>query len=357
MSLDNALLKNYTPPEMVDLIKGMNEPAYRAEQVLDWIYRKKVLEIDKMTNLPIAFREALKERFRVKLLYVKDKWVSAADGTMKFLLETWEGELLECAVMKQDYGNTVCVSSQIGCGMGCVFCASSRGGLVRNLSSGEMLEQVILADINLQEKGEEKNKVKNVVVMGMGEPLHNLRNLLRFLLTLNHPRGLGLSYRNITVSTAGIAPKILELAEHKLPITLAVSLHAPDDETRTGLMPINKKYPVKEVLDSCKQYVDIVGRRITFEYVLIAGVNDSREKAHQLSKLLKGWLVHVNLIPANPVEETGIKRPAKKNVRAFLQVLQAHDISVSMRKERGADIEGACGQLRRRYAKLSEDGV
>lgn len=338
-------LKDCSPLEVKDLIKDFKEPPYRAEQILDWVYKKKVLNIDEMTNLPLDLRERLKEKLQLNMLEIKEKLVSPKDATVKYLFETLDGELLECAVMKQDYGNTVCISSQIGCGLACVFCASGKGGLVRNLSPGEMLDQVIIAEKYLAPD----EKIKNIVVMGMGEPLHNLSNLLAFLKTANDAAALGVSYRNITVSTAGIAPKILEFAAEKLPVTLAVSLHAPDDETRSKLMPVNKKYPLKGLLDSCKAYVDKTGRRITFEYILLAGVNDSRDKAYQLSQLAKGLLCHVNLIPANNIGRASIKRPHKKQIRDFFNILEQNNVSVSIRKERGEDIDGACGQLRRRY--------
>lgn len=344
MVLPKIALKDYSTQEVINIIKDMDEPLYRGEQVLDWIYKKKVLNIEVMTNLPLRLRERLKEEVEVSMLAVKDKLVSSKDNTVKYLFETLDNELLECAVMKQEYGNTVCVSSQVGCGLGCVFCASTRGGLVRNLTPGEMLEQVIMAEKYL----ECGDRIKNIVVMGMGEPLYNLENLLKFLKTANDSRGLGIGWRNITISTAGIAPKIVEFAREKLPVTLAVSLHAPEDELRTSLMPINRKYPLKKLLDSCKIYIEKVGRRITFEYVLLKGINDTPETAEKLAHLLTDILCHVNLIPANPVGEEGITKPGKKRVREFREMLEANNIPVSIRKERGEDIEGACGQLRRR---------
>ena len=340
-------LKNYSPQEVATFIKDLNEPSFRADQILDWVYKKKVLGIDEMTNLPVALREKLKSKVQITLLQMEEKLVSPKDATVKYLFKTLDNELLECAVMKQNYGNTACISSQIGCGMGCIFCASTKDGIVRNLSAGEMLDQVIVAENNLKRD----ERIKNIVVMGMGEPLHNLGNLIKFLHTANDPKGLGISLRNITVSTAGIVPKILEFAEEKLPVTLAVSLHAPDDKTRSELMPINKKYPLGELLDSCRKYVDKVGRRLTFEYILLSGINDSNEQAKKLVQLLSGLLCHVNLIPVNPVGDEGLKRPTQKRIQEFYEIINASTISVTIRKERGEDIDGACGQLRRRYSK------
>jgi 23S rRNA (adenine2503-C2)-methyltransferase len=350
---DKINLKNYSPQEVVNLIQDLNEPSYRADQILDWIYKKKVSGIDDMKNLPVNLKEKLKREVQIPMLQMEEKLVSPKDGTVKYLYKTLDNELLECAVMKQDYGNTVCISSQIGCGLACIFCASTKGGMVRNLSTGEMLDQVILAEKNLNSE----EKINNIVVMGMGEPLYNLHNLIKFLKTANNPKGLGISLRNITVSTAGIVPKIIELAGENLPITLAISLHAPDDETRSKLMPINKKYPLKELLESCKSYVDKVGRRITFEYILLADINDSNEKAQNLVKLISGLLCHVNLIPVNPVGEEGIKRPGKKRIKEFYEIINASNISVTIRKERGEDIDGACGQLRRRFYQGCCDGT
>ena len=338
-------LKDVPPQEVVRILEDMGEPAYRADQILDWIYEKKVLDPDEMRNLPAPLRERLKRETHTILLKMLEKQVSPADETVKYLMQTLDGELLECAVMKQDYGRTVCISSQIGCSLGCIFCASTRDGMARNVSPGEMLDQVILAEQDLREG------IHNIVVMGMGEPLYNLENLLAFLKAANNPKGLGVSLRNITVSTAGIVPKILELAEERLPITLAVSLHAPDDATRSKLMPINKKYPIKDLLAACQAYAKKTGRRITFEYILAAGVNDSREQARALVRLLGGLLCHVNLIPVNPVGEEGLQRPGGERIREFQDIISQSNISVTLRKERGTDIEGACGQLRRRYCK------
>ena len=339
-------LKDCSPREVQEFIQGMQEPSYRADQLLDWMYKKKILDASEMSNLPANLRSKLKEETRIVLLKLKEKLVSQKDGTEKYLFETLDRELLECAVMKQDYGNTVCVSSQIGCGLGCVFCASTRGGLVRNLSPGEMLDQFILSEKHLE--GEEG--IRNIVVMGMGEPLNNLENLIRFLKTANDKKGLGISFRNMTVSTVGIAPGIIQLAEEGLPLTLAVSLHAPDNETRSSLIPANKKYPLEEVLDACHIYIEKTGRRVTFEYILLAGVNDSPEKASKLARMIKKMLCHVNLIPVNPVGGASLMKPGKKQIYDFMEVLQNHHISVSLRREQGGDIGGACGQLRRRFS-------
>ena len=346
MSKAKKAIKNLSIDEVKYLIKEMDVPSYRADQILDWLYKKKAVEFDEMTNLPNNLRENLKDELEINSLTLVKKMVSNEDGTEKFLFKTQDDELLECALMKQDYGNTICVSSQIGCGLACAFCASSKGGFVRNLTSGEMLDQFILSEKYL----DDQENIKNIVVMGMGEPLYNYSNLIKFLKTVNNEKGLGISYRNVTVSTCGIVPKIIKLSEEKLPITLAISLHAPDDMTRSKLMPINEKYSIKDILDSCKIYIDKVGRRVTFEYILIKGVNDSTKKAKDLSRLLKGLLCHVNLIPVNPIDEFNMNRPDQKQINDFYEILKQNKISVSIRRERGTDIEGACGQLRSKYS-------
>ncbi|UMZ73301.1 23S rRNA (adenine(2503)-C(2))-methyltransferase RlmN [Natranaerofaba carboxydovora] len=346
MSKTKKAIKNLSTDEVKYLIKEMGEPSYRADQILDWLYKKKATRFDEMTNLPNNLRENLKNELETNLLTLVKKMISNEDGTEKFLYKTQDGELLECALMKQDYGNTICVSSQIGCGLACAFCASSKGGFVRNLTSGEMLDQFILSE----KYSDDDESIKNIVVMGMGEPLYNYSNLINFLKTVNSEKGLGISYRNVTVSTCGIVPKIIKLSEERLPITLAISLHAPDDKTRSKIMPINEKYSIKDILDSCKIYMDKVGRRVTFEYILIKGVNDSIKKAKDLSRLLKGLLCHVNLIPVNPIDEFNMNRPEQKQINDFYETLRQNKISVSIRKERGTDIEGACGQLRSKYS-------
>ncbi len=340
-------IKDFSPQKLVKLIGEMGEPAYRANQVLSWLYKNKVTGFEEMTNLPAGLRERLAERFVIDSLTVKERLVSPKDGTVKYLFSALDGHLLESAVLRQDYGNTVCVSCQIGCGLGCVFCASTDGGLARNLSAGEMLDQFILGEKGLG--GAEK--IKNIVVMGMGEPLNNLGELLIFLRTANNPKGLGIGYRNITVSTAGIVPKILELANENLPINLAVSLHASDNETRSRLMPVNKKYPVETLIDACQKYFAATGRRVTFEYALMAGLNDSPLQAKGLVKLVKekDMAAHINLIPVNPAGREGIKSSSGEIVNRFYEIIDNGGITVSIRRERGKDIEGACGQLRRRY--------
>ena len=342
-------LKNYLPSEMSELVKTWKLPPYRGDQILEWLYQKKISCADEMTNLPKGLREQINNEAIIVSLELAEKLTSPRDGTEKFLFKTEDGELIECTVMKHDYGNTVCVSSQIGCNMACLFCASTKGGLVRNLSSGEMLDQVILAEKHL----EKTMRINNIVVMGMGEPLQNLYNLLRFLRTSQHPQGLGISFRNITVSTAGIPPRIIDLADEKLPLTLAVSLHAADNHTRNKLMPINKNYPLEKVMEACIYYLEKTQRRITFEYVLMADINDSPQQAKELAELIKKMLCHVNLIPANPIKEANIKKPSLDKVKEFANILEQHGVSVSIRKEKGTDIEGACGQLRRRYSQPS----
>lgn len=338
-------IKNFTVKEVYEYISSLKEPNFRAKQLLDWIYEKKVSDFEEMTNIPLALRNRLKEDLEINTLTLADMLSSEKDDTIKFLYQLEDGEVIETVVMKHDYGNTVCISSQVGCKMGCSFCASTAGGYVRDLTSGEMLDQVIISENYLSAS----EKIKNIVVMGMGEPLLNYSNLLRFLKLANDPLGLDISFRNITVSTVGIVPGIYELAKEKLPLTLAISLHAPDNLTRSRLIPINEKYPIEEVITACEKFINSVNRRITFEYILIEGVNDTHKQALELASLIKGMLCHVNLIPANPVGGLGHKGSSREKLKNFYDILENEKIPVSIRKERGTDIEGACGQLRRRY--------
>lgn len=327
--------------ELTQLVQELGEPAYRGRQLMEWLYRHGVTDLEAMTNLPKGLRERLAQRIWAASAAVARVQVSR-DGTRKYLLRLPDGEMVEAVLIPEGKRRTACLSSQIGCGIGCRFCATALLGLIRNLTPGEIVGQ--LAAIQ-RESGQ---RVTNVVMMGMGEPLANYTNVIRALHLMNDPLGFGLGARRLTVSTVGIVPRIRELAREDLQVGLAVSLHAPDDETRDRLVPINRRYPVHELLDACREYVALTHRRVTFEYVLLRGVNDSPAAARRLAALLDGLLCHVNLIPFNPVPETGFERPDKAVVQAFHQELAARSIPATVRRSRGSDIDAACGQLRRR---------
>ncbi|MBQ9232476.1 MAG: 23S rRNA (adenine(2503)-C(2))-methyltransferase RlmN, partial [Lachnospiraceae bacterium] len=294
-------IKSMYRDELTDHVKEMGLPAFRAKQLFSWMHEKFVGDTDSMTNLPKDMRERIKEDGFV-VLKEETRQVSKKDGTVKFLFKLYDGQMIETVFMRYSYGNSVCISSQAGCRMGCRFCASTIGGLVRNLSASEMLEQVYAT---MRLTGE---RISNIVIMGTGEPLDNYDNVIRFIRLITDEKGYNLSMRNITMSTCGIVPKIDELADEKLAITLAISLHAPNDEKRRSLMPIAEKYSIKEILDACRRYFEITGRRISFEYSLVKGQNDSKEDALELSRLLKGLNCHVNLIPVNTIEERDFEK-------------------------------------------------
>ena len=335
-------LKSLSYEELQNEIATLGEPKFRAGQIFDWAHNKQVDSIEKMSNLSKALREKLKENYEFTSLKCARMQESASDGTKKFLFELSDGNYVESVFMKYHHGNSVCISSQVGCRMGCKFCASTLDGLERNLLPGEMLDQIYrIAAIT----GE---KISNIVVMGTGEPLDNYDNLLKFIHLLNDERGMNLSQRNITVSTCGIVPKIKALAEEKLQITLALSLHAPTDEKRKALMPIANSYSLNEVMDACRFYFDKTGRRVSFEYALVSGVNDRDEEVSELTRLLKGMNCHINLIPVNPIKEREFKSTDRLRVLEFQKKLEKNGINVTIRREMGRDIDGACGQLRRR---------
>ena len=335
-------IKSLTYEELQNEIMVLDEPKFRTGQIFDWAHNKQVDSIEKMSNLSKALREKLKENYEFTSLKCARMQESASDGTKKFLFELSDGNYVESVFMKYHHGNSVCISSQVGCRMGCKFCASTLDGLERNLLPGEMLDQIYrIAAIT----GE---KISNIVVMGTGEPLDNYDNLLKFIHLLNDERGMNLSQRNITVSTCGIVPKIKALAEEKLQITLALSLHAPTDEKRKALMPIANSYSLNEVMDACRFYFDKTGRRVSFEYALVSGVNDRDEEVSELTHLLKGMNCHINLIPVNPIKEREFKSTDRLRVLEFQKKLEKNGINVTIRREMGRDIDGACGQLRRR---------
>lgn len=329
--------------ELENWMKAEGQPAFRAKQVFQWLHEKYVASAEEMTNLPKALRTKLCES---GIVTIKEelRQESASDGTVKFLYRLQDDQMIETVFMRHDYGNSVCISSQAGCRMGCRFCASTIGGLVRNLTASEMLEQIYASSRAMGER------ISHVVVMGTGEPLDNYENLIRFLRLLTDEKGYNLSARNITVSSCGIVPRIYDLANENLPITFALSLHAPTDEERKELMPVAHRYTLAETLDACRAYFDRTGRRVTFEYSLVKGKNDSREQAMKLAKLLAGMNCHVNLIPINPVEEREYEKSDQDSIAKFKLTLEKNHINATIRKSMGSDIDAACGQLRRKYA-------
>ena len=341
-------IKSLNLEELKTELESMGEKAFRAKQMYEWMHVKLVRSFDEMTNLSAKFREQCKEKYEYTCVNPVRIQESKIDGTKKFLFELSDGNVVESVWMQYKHGNSVCISSQVGCRMGCKFCASTLDGLERNLTPSEMLDQIYAITRLTGER------VSNVVVMGTGEPMDNYDNLVRFVRILTDENGLGISQRNVTVSTCGIVPKMYDLAEEKLQITLALSLHAPNDEKRQELMPIANKYSMDEVLDACRNYFDKTGRRITFEYSLVAGVNDSEEDARQLAGRIKGINCHVNLIPVNPIKERSYVRSTRQAVENFKIKLEKYGINVTIRREMGSDIDGACGQLRKSYMEKTE---
>ncbi len=336
-------IKSMTMEELQECILKLGEKAFRAKQIYQWMHEKLVLEYDEMLNLSKEFREKLQREEKLVTLKMVQFQESAIDGTRKYLFELPDGNVVESVWMKYHHGNSVCISSQVGCRMGCRFCASTLDGLERNLLPSEMLEQIYAI---IRHTGE---RVSNIVVMGTGEPMDNYENLIRFIRLISEEKGQNISQRNITVSTCGIVPNMKRLAEERLQITLALSLHATTDEKRRQLMPIANKYSLKEVLEACRYYFEQTGRRITFEYSLVAGVNDTKEDARELIYLIKGINCHVNLIPVNPIKERDYKQSGKEQIARFREQIEKSGISATVRREMGRDIDGACGQLRRRH--------
>ena len=336
-------LKSLNLEQLTEELLNIGEKKFRAKQVYSWIHEKLVDSFDEMTNLSKDLREKLKENYTLNSMEVVAVQTSKIDGTQKYLFRLYDGQVVESVLMRYHHGNSVCISSQVGCLMGCRFCASTIGGKVRDLAASEMLGQIY----KIQKISEER--VHNVVVMGTGEPLDNYDNLVQFIKMLTDENGLNISQRNLTVSTCGIVPKIRQLAEEKFQMTLALSLHATTQEKRKQLMPIANKYDLKEVLDACHYYYEQTGRRITFEYSLVGGVNDTKEDAQELTKLIGKFPCHVNLIPVNPIKERDFVQPNKQECQAFRNKLEKNGINVTIRREMGRDIDGACGQLRKSY--------
>lgn len=336
-------IKSFTLQELTEEMLALGEKKFRAAQVFEWIHKRWVSDFSEMTNLSAALRERLEERYRIVSLNEVRRLSSQQDETVKFLFALPDGKVIESVFMKYKHGNSVCISSQAGCRMGCRFCASTLGGLERNLLPSEMLEQIYRIQALTGER------VSNVVVMGTGEPMDNYDNLVRFLRMITAPEGQGMSIRNITVSTCGIVENMRRFAGEGLPVTLALSLHAPNDEARRRLMPVANKYALKDVLEACDFYFESTGRRITYEYSLVAGENDTRKEAEELGELLKGKNCHINLIPVNPIKERDYKQSSFKNILNFKKTLEKYSINVTIRRELGADIGAACGQLRKSH--------
>ena len=337
-------LKNLTLPEMNTLFAQMGQPAFRAKQVYGWLHRG-VTSYDEMTNLPKDLRQRLAGEYPVCAPSVVRKQESQRDGTIKYLWKLSDGNCVETVLMRYHYGNTVCISTEVGCAMGCKFCASTLGGLVRRLEPFEMLDQVLFTQVD------SGLPISHIVLMGIGEPLDNFDNVMRFLELVNSENGMNISMRHISLSTCGLVPKIDELAKRKLQLTLSVSLHAPNDEVRKTIMPVNKAYPSEELLAACRRYYEATSRRISFEYAMINGVNDTDECAKELLRRLKGLPAHFNLIPLNHVEESPLKPSTKGQVARFQKILEDGGVTATVRRTLGGDIDASCGQLRRKYTK------
>ena len=337
-------LKNMTQAELAALLKELGQPAFRSKQVYTWLH-KGVRSYDEMTNLPKGLRDQLAEKYPICAPKVVRKQESQKDGTIKYLWQLSDGNCVETVLMRYNYGNTVCISTEVGCAMGCAFCASTIGGLVRRLEPFEMLDEVLFTQID------SGLPISRIVLMGIGEPLDNFDNVLRFLELVNSEAGMNISMRHISLSTCGLVPKIDALAEKKLQISLAISLHGPNNEIRGKIMPVNKAYPMEQLLDACRRYFAATGRRIHFEYAMIDGVNDREEDAREILRRMKGLPAHFNLIPLNHVEESPLKPSSKAAVARFQKILEDGGITATVRRTLGGDIDASCGQLRRKYNK------
>lgn len=335
-------LKSLTREEIGDILKELGQPAFRAGQIFTWLH-KGVRSYEEMTNLPKNLRQILAEKYPICPPTVVRRQESSRDGTIKYLWELSDGNCVETVLMRYRYGNTVCISTEVGCPMGCAFCASTLGGLVRRLEPFEMLDQVLFTQVD------SGLPVSHIVLMGIGEPLDNFDNVMRFLELVNSPEGMNISMRHISLSTCGLVPKIDQLAKRKLQLTLSVSLHAPNDSVRGTIMPVNRAYPMDELLAACRRYYDATSRRISFEYAMINGVNDRESDAQELLRRLKGLPAHFNLIPLNHVEESPLKPSTKAAVARFQQILEDGGIPTTVRRTLGGDIDASCGQLRRKY--------
>ena len=339
-------IKSLNMEELTAFVVGLGEKKFRGKQLYEWLHVRQAASFDEMTNLSKEFRERLKETCELVSLRQVDVQISAIDGTRKYLFALSDGNVIESVLMRYKHGNSVCISSQVGCRMGCRFCASTLDGLVRGLAPSEMLDQIYRISKDIGER------ISNVVVMGTGEPMDNFDNLLKFIELLTDENGLHISQRNLTVSTCGIVPRMRELADYKLAITLALSLHASNQKKRLSLMPVANKYEIHEVVDACRYYFAQTGRRVTFEYSVVGGVNDTDEDAAELSQLIRGMNCHVNLIPVNPIKERDYVQSDTESIQAFKAKLEKNGINVTVRREMGRDIDGACGQLRRKHMNI-----
>ena len=340
-------IKSLTQPQLKQALQAMGQPGFRAKQVFTWLHRG-VRSFDEMTDLPKALRAQLAGQYDLTVPVVERRQVSARDGTVKYLWRLRDGNCVETVLMRYRHGNTVCISSEVGCPMGCAFCASTLGGLVRRLEPAEMLDQVLFTQLD------SGVPISNIVLMGIGEPLNNYENVLQFLHLVNDPDGLNIGMRHISLSTCGLVPEIRRLAEENLQLTLSVSLHAPLDEVRSTIMPVNRRYPIAALLAACRDYYAKTGRRISFEYAMIRGVNDTPEMAGHLIRLLHGLAAHVNLIPLNHVEESPLQPSTRAAVAAFQAQLEHAGIPATVRRTLGGDIDASCGQLRRKHEKLGK---
>lgn len=334
-------IKDFTLEELKEKLKEMGEKPFRAEQIFKWLYDDRVSSFDDMTNLSIDLREKLNNIFDIKEFRILKKQV-ASDGTKKYLFDVLDGNAIETVLMQYHHGYSLCVSSQVGCKMGCKFCASTGIPFVRNLSSGEIVEQIMAVE------RDEKIRISNIVFMGIGEPLDNYDNVVKAIHLINNPKGLNIGARHISVSTSGLVPKIYKLAEENIQCTLSISLHATTNEQRSKMMPVNNSYPIEELLQACRDYIEKTHRRISFEYALAKENNDNLEDAKRLVKLLKGMLCHVNLIPINKIENGSFTKSSNENIMRFRDYLNEHGIVATIRRELGSDIDAACGQLRRK---------
>lgn len=341
-------IKSLSLDEILTWIKANELPAYRAKQIYEWLHKYGVADFSEMSNISKDLKNSLSNEFYISVCSVKDKFVSAVDGTVKYLFQLNDGEFVESVIMKYKYGYTICVSSQVGCKMGCRFCASTLAGFKRNLTAGEIESQIHTAQKDLD------IRISHIVLMGIGEPLDNFEQVIRFISNVNHENGLHISARNITLSTCGIVPGIQKLMDLDLQITLTISLHAPNDRIRSQIMPVNDKWHINEIVSMCKKYIAKTSRRVSFEYTLIKDVNDDEQCAEELSALLKGMLCHVNLIPVNNVEERKNIRSSDQAIRKFLRILQKNGINATIRRTLGSDINASCGQLRRKKTEVAQ---
>lgn len=346
--LDNKDLKSLSSEEIREVFLNMGEKAFRGDQAFKWIHKNLVNSIDDISELSKDLRDKLKNNWYISNLKIFRRLDSQVDNTKKYLFSLRDGNIIESVMMEYKHGVSVCISTQVGCRMGCSFCASTKGGLVRNLTPGEIVDQIysIQKDIGIP--------VKSIVLMGSGEPLDNFDNVMKFMDIIHDKKGQNLGYRHVTLSTCGIVPKIYELAEYDIPITLSISLHSPYEDERKKIMPIGNRYSIKEIIEACIYYINKTCRRITFEYTLIKGVNDSIKDAEAIAELLKGLLCHVNLIPLNPIKEASYTKSTKNSVVAFKDLLEKRGITATIRREMGTDVNAACGQLRIDYMKESE---